>query len=65
MLSPDGEMIMMSFWNSAAPAEACAREGYPQVLAATEPFIDSTPVLSTYELVFSSAHQAVRSTAGA
>ena len=66
MTSADGkETVRMSFWDSAAQAEAYAREGYPRVLAATEPFIEGTPVLSTYELVFSTAHEKLRRSAGA
>jgi hypothetical protein len=57
MLSADGKQaILMSFWDSAAQAEAYVREGYPHVLAATDPFIESTPVLSTYDMIFSSAY---------
>ena len=59
MLAPDGrQAVMMSFWDSEAQAETYVREGYPRVLAATEPFIDGTPVLSTYDLIFSTAHLA-------
>ncbi len=58
MLSPDGKQaILMGFWDTAAQAEAYARQGYPEVLAATEPFIDSAPVLSTLEMIFSTAHR--------
>ncbi len=57
MLSLDGKhATLMSFWDKAADAEAYAREGYTEVLAATEPFIDSTPVLATHELIFSTAY---------
>ncbi len=58
MLSPDGrQTVLMSFWDSEAEAEAYAREGYPRVLAATEALIDGTPVLSTYEVIFSTAYR--------
>ncbi len=65
-LSPDGrQAILMSLWDSRVEAEVYAREGYPRVLAETEPLIDSTPVLSTYDVLYSTAYQIGASAVGA
>ncbi len=64
-LSPDGKQaVLISFWDTAAQAEVYARDGYASVLAVTQPFIDSTPVLCTYDVIFSTAYQIRASAAG-
>ncbi len=57
MLSQGGKhATLMSFWDSAADAEVYARDGYPEVLEATESLINSKPVVATYEMIFSTVH---------
>lgn len=57
MLSPDGkQMVAMSFWDTEEQAEVYKREGYAQVLAATAPFIEGTPVVSTHNVIYSTAY---------
>ncbi len=66
MLSPDGkQMVAMSFWDRAEQADVYKREGYARVLAATETFIDGPPVLSTYEVFYSTAYNIRARSAGA
>jgi hypothetical protein len=58
MLSPDGsKMVAMSFWDSAPEADVYEHEGWPRVLELYHSLADGTPVLSTYDLVYSTAYQ--------
>ncbi len=66
MLSPDGKQaVLMSFCDSAEPAEIYVRDGYARVLAAPEPLIEGTPVLSTYDAISSTAYKIRAGAAGA
>ena len=58
MLSPDGsKLVAFSFWDSAPDARTYEQDGWPGVLELYRTFADSTPVLSTYDLIVSTAYQ--------
>ena len=47
----------MSFWDSAPEAGTYERDRWPDVLELYKSFADSTPALSTYDLIVSTAHR--------
>ena len=50
-------MIGLSFWNSKEDAERYHREGYPKVSELLSPLLESTPVISKFNVHSSTTHR--------